>query len=191
LLLIKQILYKEKLTLSKVILMKKTFVKALIVMITTAGIYSCNTQAKRADNTDTQVNPTVQTTSQQADNASSQSAAADAPVMTFEETTWDFGTIQDGDVVKHTYTFTNTGKSPLIIQNATAQCGCTVPQWSREPIAPGQKGEIQVEFNSKGKAGVQSKSVTITANTQPEITQVMLKGVVESGVASMKGPMKK
>lgn len=162
-------------------------------MITSAGIYSCNTQAKRADNADAQVNSNVQTTSQQADNTPSQTAsvAADSPAMTFEETTWDFGTIQDGDVVKHTYTFTNTGKSPLIIQNATAQCGCTVPQWPREPIAPGQKGEIQVEFNSKGKAGVQSKSVTITANTQPEITQVMLKGVVESGVASMKGPMKK
>jgi hypothetical protein len=170
--------------------MKKTFVKALIVVITTAGIYSCNTQAKRADATDSQVNANVQTTSQPSADASAQSVAADAPVMTFEETNWDFGTIQEGDVVKHTYTFTNTGKSPLIIQNATAQCGCTVPDWTRTPVAPGEKGELRVEFNSKGKAGVQSKSVTITANTQPEINQVMLKGVVESGVASMKGPMK-
>lgn len=170
--------------------MKKTFAKTLIIAMTTAGIYSCNTQAKRADATDSQVNANVQTTSQPSADASIQSVAASAPVMAFEETNWDFGTIQEGDVVKHTYTFTNTGKSPLIIQNATAQCGCTVPQWPREPIAPGQKGEIQVEFNSKGKAGVQSKSVTITANTQPEINQVMLKGVVESGVASMKGPMK-
>jgi hypothetical protein len=170
--------------------MKKTFVKALIVVITTAGIYSCNTQAKRADATDSQVNANVQTTSQPSTEASAQSVAVDAPVMTFEETNWDFGTIQEGDVVKHTYTFTNTGKSPLIIQNATAQCGCTVPDWTRTPVAPGEKGELRVEFNSKGKAGVQSKSVTITANTQPEINQVMLKGVVESGVASMKGPMK-
>jgi hypothetical protein len=170
--------------------MKKTFVKALIVVMTTAGIYSCNTQAKRADATDSQVNANVQTTSQPSTDASAQSVAVDAPVMTFEETNWDFGTIQEGDVVKHTYTFTNTGKSPLIIQNATAQCGCTVPDWTRTPVAPGEKGELRVEFNSKGKAGVQSKSVTITANTQPEINQVMLKGVVESGVASMKGPMK-
>jgi hypothetical protein len=158
--------------------------------MTTAGIYSCNTQAKRADATDSQVNANVQTTSQPSTDASAQSVAVDAPVMTFEETNWDFGTIQEGDVVKHTYTFTNTGKSPLIIQNATAQCGCTVPDWTRTPVAPGEKGELRVEFNSKGKAGVQSKSVTITANTQPEINQVMLKGVVESGVASMKGPMK-
>lgn len=170
--------------------MKKTFVKALIVLITTAGMYSCNTEAKRADTADTQVNANVQTTSQPSTGASVQSVAADAPVMTFEKTNWDFGTIQEGDVVKHTYTFTNTGKSPLIIQNATAQCGCTVPDWTRTPVAPGEKGELRVEFNSKGKAGVQSKSVTITANTQPEINQVMLKGVVESGVASMKGPMK-
>jgi len=170
--------------------MKKIFAQALLVVVTTAAIYGCNTEAKRADNTDSQVTANVQTTSQTESNAATQTAAADAPAITFDETAWDFGTIQEGDVVKHTYSFTNTGKSPLIIQNATAQCGCTVPQWPREPIAPGQKGEIQVEFNSKGKAGVQSKSVTITANTQPEISQVMLKGVVESGVASMKGPMK-
>jgi outer membrane biosynthesis protein TonB len=173
--------------------MKKIFVKALIVAITATGMYSCNTQAKRSDTAvaDTQASTNVQTTSQPAGDASAQTSAAEAPVLTFEETSWDFGTIQEGDVVNHTYTFTNTGKSPLIIQNATAQCGCTVPQWPRQPIAPGQKGEIKVEFNSKGKAGVQSKSVTITANTQPEVNQVMLKGVVESGVASMKGPMKK
>lgn len=170
--------------------MKKTLVKALIVVFTVAGLYSCNTEAKRADNTDSQANVTVQPASQPAGVNAAQSVNAEAPVINFDETSWDFGTIQDGEVVKHIYTFTNTGKSPLIIQNATAQCGCTVPQWPREPIAPGQKGEIQVEFNSKGKVGVQSKSVTITANTQPEISQVMLKGVVESGVASMKGPMK-
>jgi hypothetical protein len=110
--------------------------------------------------------------------------------MTFEETAYDFGTIQEGDMVKHTFNFTNTGKVPLIIQNATAQCGCTVPDWTRTPIGPGEKGEIRVEFNSKGKAGVQSKAVSVTANTQPEVTQVTLKGVVESGVASMKGPLK-
>jgi hypothetical protein len=167
--------------------MKKIFAQALIVVVIATGMYSCNTEAKRASSTDSQLSAHVQTASQP---AAAQSVAADAPVITFDETAWDFGTIQEGEVVKHTYTFTNTGKSPLIIQNATAQCGCTVPQWPREPIAPGQKGEIQVAFDSKGKVGAQSKSVTITANTQPEISQVMLKGVVESGVASMKGPMK-
>lgn len=170
--------------------MKKTFVKALFLLTTVAGLYGCNSEAKRSDATNTPAAP-VQATSQDAAAGTDATTAANAPVMTFEETNWDFGTIQDGDVVKHTYTFTNTGKSPLIIQNATAQCGCTVPQWPREPIAPGQKGEIQVEFNSRGKAGVQSKSVTITANTEPANTMVMLKGVVESGVASMKGPMQK
>ena len=171
--------------------MKRTIVKALFLVTTVAGLYSCNSEAKRSDTSENQAAAEVQTTSQDVTASTTQAVvAADAPVIAFEETNWDFGTIQEGDVVKHTYKFTNTGKSPLIIQNATAQCGCTVPQWPREPIAPGQKGEIQVEFNSKGKAGVQSKSVSITANTQPEITQVMLKGVVESGVASMKGPMK-
>ncbi len=103
--------------------------------------------------------------------------------MSFEESEYDFGTAQEGDVVKHIYNFTNTGSEPLIISNAKATCGCTVPQWPREPIAPGEKGEIAVEFNTKNKGKVggqmQSKRVTITANTDPVSNYVTIKGKVE------------
>lgn len=174
--------------------MKKTFVNYLFLVLTLGFIYGCNSEAKRSseNTTDNTVSAEVKTTSQDQPDQSAQAATtpAEVAVMTFEETAFDFGTIQEGDMVKHTFNFTNTGKVPLIIQNATAQCGCTVPDWTRTPIAPGDKGEIRVEFNSKGKAGVQSKAVSVTANTQPEVTQVTLKGVVESGVASMKGPFK-
>jgi hypothetical protein len=93
-------------------------------------------------------------------------AAEEFAVMTFEKTSHDFGTIDEGEVVKHTFSFTNTGDVPLVITNAKGSCGCTVPQWPRESIAPGESGEIMVQFNSRGRKNNQNKSVTITANTE-------------------------
>jgi len=100
-------------------------------------------------------------------------------VMSFDETTFDFGTVTEGEKVSHTYKFTNAGDEPLILQNAKGSCGCTVPQWPREPIAPGASGEITVEFNSKGKAGDRNQKVTITANTNPAQSFIYLKGKVD------------
>ena len=112
-------------------------------------------------------------------NAEQVASAADAPAMSFTETTHDFGSIKDGEVVKHTFTFTNTGQSPLVIESATSTCGCTVPEIPKEPVAPGAQGKIEVEFNSAGKGGTQQmKVISIKANTQPEITQVNIKANV-------------
>src|SRR5688572_22007426 len=97
------------------------------------------------------------------------------PVMTFTENVHDFGDIKPGDVVKHTFKFKNTGEGPLIIESATASCGCTVPSYPKEPIAPGQEGKIDVQFDSKGKTGQQNKQITIRANTQPNITELTIK----------------
>ena len=101
-----------------------------------------------------------------------------APVMTFAVADHEFGDIAPGSVVKHTFEFTNTGKSPLIIENATASCGCTTPNWTKEPIQPGGKGMIDVQFDSHGKTGMQNKEVAIQANTQPSITKVVIKANV-------------
>jgi len=98
--------------------------------------------------------------------------------MAFSEMEWNFGEIQEGEKANHTFTFTNTGTEPLIISNAKGSCGCTIPEWPAEPIAPGGTGEIQVVFNSKGKNGDQTKTVTITANTNPVSTRLILKGKV-------------
>lgn len=98
-----------------------------------------------------------------------------APVMTFAESEHDFGDIKPGSVVKHTFEFTNTGKSPLLIENATASCGCTTPNWTKEPVAPGSKGTIEVQFDSHGKTGIQSKEVAVRANTSPSITKINIK----------------
>lgn len=128
--------------------------------------------------------------------ADAQSAATPAPVnaapaapsgpttaMTFAETEYDFGTVTEGEKVTHTYKFTNTGDEPLILSNARGSCGCTVPEWPREPIAPGGTGEVTVVFNSRGKGGDRNQRVTLTANTEPAQTFLSLKGTVEKAEA--------
>lgn len=99
------------------------------------------------------------------------------PVMTFDEKEFDFGSVAEGAEVTHEYTFTNSGKSDLLITNAVASCGCTVPDWPKDPIAPGEKGKIKASFNSEGRAGQVHKSITITANTKDK-AEVILKGEV-------------
>ncbi|MBV6644718.1 MAG: DUF1573 domain-containing protein [Cyclobacteriaceae bacterium] len=100
------------------------------------------------------------------------------PAFAFKEENHDFGTINEGDIVDHTFTFTNTGEAPLIISNASASCGCTVPQWPKEPIPVGGSGDIKVQFNSRNKPGIQNKTVTITANTFPTATKLRIKANV-------------
>ena len=108
----------------------------------------------------------------------------------FPETTFDFGTVKEGEKVTHNYKFKNTGKEPLIISNAKGSCGCTVPEWPREPIAPGKTGEIKVIFDSAGKGSAegaaQSKKVTLTANTDPVNTYLTIKGSVKKDAAAAK-----
>ncbi|NJW54006.1 DUF1573 domain-containing protein [Salinimicrobium oceani] len=100
------------------------------------------------------------------------------PEISFEKTEHDFGTIAQGTNVEHTFTFTNTGKAPLVITNASSSCGCTVPTWTKEPIAPGETGEMLVKFNGSGQNQV-TKTVTITANTESGKEQLKIKAFVE------------
>jgi hypothetical protein len=105
-------------------------------------------------------------------------SATNAPVMKFEKETHDFGKIKEGDKVTYEFKFTNTGKSPLIIKDAIATCGCTKPEWPNTPIQPGADGAIKVTFNSATKMGLQDKQITVTANTVPAQSMVHLIGEV-------------
>ena len=100
------------------------------------------------------------------------------PVINWSEEDHDFGTIKDGDIVEHTFKFKNAGEAPLIISNAKATCGCTVPQWPKEPIPVGEEGEIIVRFNSRNKPGNQNKTITVTANTFPSSNKVRIRANV-------------
>jgi len=96
----------------------------------------------------------------------------------FEEQSFSFGKIAQGDSVMHKFAFQNTGSTPLIITDAMATCGCTKPEWPKEPVQPGGKGEIKVTFHSAGKSGIQDKMITVTANTTPAQSMVHLVGEV-------------
>lgn len=88
------------------------------------------------------------------------------PVIQFEATDHDFGTINEGDKVTHTYKFKNVGTADLVIGDVKASCGCTVPSYTQAPVKPGATGEIKATFDSTGKPGAQQKTITVTLNTE-------------------------
>lgn len=102
----------------------------------------------------------------------------DLPEMKFEADEFDFGMITQGEKVSHAFIFKNTGKTNLIISGASGSCGCTVPEWSKEPIEPGKEGKINVVFNSEGKRGKQEKTVTIVTNCEPATRVVRIKAEI-------------
>ncbi|WP_103864454.1 DUF1573 domain-containing protein [Aquimarina sp. I32.4] len=119
----------------------------------------------------TEKNTASVTTSQEKKNA-------EYAVLSFAENEYNFGTISEGDIVNHKFSFTNTGTVPLIILTAKGSCGCTVSKWSKKPIAPGEKGEMLVTFNSNDKPNQQIKQVTITANTKTGKEILKIKAMV-------------
>lgn len=99
----------------------------------------------------------------------------DLPEIKFEEEEFDFGKITQGEKVSHAFQFKNVGKSNLIISGASGSCGCTVPEYPKEPIAPGGKGRINVVFSSEGKSGAQEKTVTVVTNCEPATRIIRIK----------------
>ncbi len=97
----------------------------------------------------------------------------------FENNFYDFGKIKEGKIATHIYKFKNVGKVPLLIKDCVSSCGCTVPSFKKEPIAPGEGSEIEVRFDSKGKAGRIQKIVTVYANTLPNDAKIGISGDVE------------
>jgi hypothetical protein len=152
--------------------MKKNFLLASAFM---CAVAFANGQASPA------VSPTPAGQSQ------SQTAATPAPAVEnknqaefkFDVMEYSYGTIKQGESVTYNFKFTNTGKEPLVITSAHGSCGCTVPDWPKEPIKKGEKGEIKVTFNSAGKMGPQDKTVTINSNAKTNPAILHIKGNVE------------
>ncbi len=112
--------------------------------------------------------------------ASAQETSSDIPLseMEIDETVFNFGEIKEGKKVEHVFTFKNVGDEPLVISSAKGSCGCTVPQWPKEAIAPGDVASFTVIFNSRNKKGLRTQKVTLVANTNPSNTFVYLKGKI-------------
>lgn len=99
--------------------------------------------------------------------------------MSFEDMEYDFGEVTEGKQVKYTFKFKNTGDQNLVLINVKGSCGCTVPEeWPKNPIAPGETGEIKVNFDSQGRVGNVRKNVRVEANTNPSLNILTLTGIV-------------
>lgn len=140
---------------------------------TEAGVTGVNAGAAAGSEASDAANPVVDNPNVVSEN---ETPNPNAPVMKFTEAEFDFGDIQPNSKVTHTFKFVNVGKSPLLIEDATASCGCTTPSWTKEPVAPNGQGEMEVVFDSQGKQGIFSKQVAVRANTQPGITTILVKG---------------
>lgn len=172
--------------------MKRFNLFAVLTLVTMVAFTSCKEKATDDANASPTADSTAMTATPVADPSAAMTdpAAAATPVPTgpltnikFDQDTYDWGKVMDGDKVTHVFKFKNTGSEPLIISNAKGSCGCTVPEWPKDAIAPGKSGEIKVVFDSKGKGAVggkeDSKRVTVTANTDPVDTYLTIKGKVD------------
>lgn len=114
---------------------------------------------------------------------------ANGPIIKFTESLYAFGEIKQGDVVEHIFKFKNDGNAPLILTNVQTTCGCTAPQWPRETaIAPGETGEIKVVFNSRGKSGSQSKTITVMSNAQNATERIRITALIQAPPAQPATP---
>jgi hypothetical protein len=106
------------------------------------------------------------------------SVKVDLPELKFNEEVFDFGKITQGEKVSHSFIFKNIGSKNLIISGANGSCGCTVPEWPKEPIKAGTESKINVVFSSEGKSGMQEKTVTIVTNCEPATRIIKIKAEV-------------
>ena len=112
------------------------------------------------------------------------SSAMAQGVLQFNVESFDFGTVEEGDNAQKTFTFKNTGNQPIILSNVQASCGCTTPNWTREPIMPGQSGKIEVSYNSAGRPGAFNKTITVTSNSSTPTKVLTIRGNVVSDPAN-------
>ncbi len=157
----------------------------MLATVGVIGLGSCASEggekaAKATPKVETKTPATATADAKKADAKKVDAVDPDLPKTTveFDKTTADLGDMQQGDKKGGTFKFTNTGSEPLIISSAKGSCGCTVPKWPKEPIAPGESSEISFEFNSKGKKNKQTKTITIQANTDPNPTRLTVKANV-------------
>lgn len=136
----------------------------LLSILVLALLASCGSNDEKGISTDLINNPITAN----GDNADTSLL----PKFQWKEQVHDFGVVIQGEKVSYTFTYTNSGKSALVISSVHASCGCTVPKYDTEPILPGKSGKIEVIFDSSGRSGLQNKTLTVLANTQPNSVEL-------------------
>ncbi len=148
--------------------------KIIIISFLFLLSYSCNTE----QNADGQISSDVVFNPNTAKDTTDKSSQL--PKITFDHKDFDFGLIFEGEEVSHKYKFENTGGKALIISDVSATCGCTIPSYTKKPIAPGEEGVVEVKFNSSGRNGMQHKSVIVLSNTQPNRIELTFVAEIEA-----------
>ena len=146
--------------------MKRVILSLLIII----GLISCETKENKLD-TSLVNNPS---------SADGTRRVTNVPEIEFQKTEHDFGKILQGEQVSYTFRFKNVGNAPLIITSIEKTCGCTSPDFSNEPIKPGEEGKITITYDSKGHKGFQNKRLIVKANTNPSETILRIKAQVEN-----------
>jgi len=146
--------------------------KTFLFLLTTLLFFACGNDKPKKASTDLVNNPST------ADSSNMKKSTAKPAVITFEKTTHDFGNITQGERLEYEFLFTNNGGSDLLISNATASCGCTIPDYPKEPIAPGKQGRIKVSFDSDKRIDHFQKEVYVTSNTEPMTNTLIITGTV-------------
>lgn len=143
------------------------FIMSALFLIATVSCKKESNDSTKNDTTETKIS------SESTKKSPNGTQDGNYPEFTFTENEYDFGTINQGDKVSHDFTFTNTGKADLKIKEARGSCGCTVPEYPKSSIKPGEKGIIKVSFNSTGKSGINTKSVILTSNCK-QTTKILI-----------------
>lgn len=148
---------------------KITYLSALLFLF--VGVLSCS---NGNGNATTKINKENLDLAKSRDVAIKKGAA----LISFSNKEYDFGTVNEGEIVETTFQVTNSGKTDLVITDAKVTCGCTVPVWPKKPIKPGQTEDIKVKFNTNGKKNRQQKNITLITNTESGREVLTLKGMV-------------
>ena len=148
----------------------KIKMKQLILLLVSLALVSCSSSSDEKTITIDLVNSPL--------TANSKAEKVLIPNIEMLETSYDFGEMQQGESVTHEFILKNTGDADLIITAAKGSCGCTVPEWPKNPIAKGEEAAIKVTFNSAGKSGKQNKTVTLVSNAIPNTKVITINGNV-------------
>jgi hypothetical protein len=114
-------------------------------------------------------------------NRPAEGSSAGTPEIVFTEYEHNFGKVRQGSKVSHIFNFTNKGDENLVIESAVTTCGCTVPQYSKKPVAPGKEGTLEVVFDTSGRNGMQTKTITVRTNARTPVVLLKITADVESG----------
>jgi hypothetical protein len=154
--------------------------KSILTLSLLALLCACNNEEAAEKDNKKDLLPTDLVTNPVSANGTDTSVVNSLPTMDFADTMHNFGSIKEGEVATYDFEFRNNGKTPLLISTASGSCGCTVPDYPREPIQPGSKGVIKVKFNSEGRPGHQEKTVTINTNSKKGMHMLYIKAEVAS-----------